>query len=115
MWTRSRKQTDDEFAREFERGVLRSAFVSVFWAVIEARKAGDKFTFKELAQKLGRDKSAVSRWFTSEPNWEISTVADIAAALDVNIEVIAVDRATGRRFAPDGEVTSKGAKTATDR
>jgi transcriptional regulator with XRE-family HTH domain len=103
MWTKSKKVIDEKFIRDFERGVLRSAFVSTFWAVIEAKKVAEGFTLKQLADRLNINKSATSRWFSGEPNWEINTVSDIARALDVEIKVTAVDRRNGRIFTPSGE------------
>jgi transcriptional regulator with XRE-family HTH domain len=103
MWTKSK--SDLQFSRDFERSILRSAFVNVFWAVIVARKKDGGFTLKNLADRLGIGKSSVSRWFSGEPNWEMNTMADIAHALDVTLNVEAVDRKTGKRFGPAGEIT----------
>ncbi|MGX7873918.1 helix-turn-helix domain-containing protein [Mesorhizobium sp. ORM6] len=106
MWMKSSKQSSKEtFIQDFERGVLRSAFVSTFWAVIQARKAETGLTLSQLADRLGINKSAISRWFSgTNPNWEISTIADIANALDVDVEVVAIDRHSTRRFGPAGEI-----------
>ena len=47
----NRSKSDTEFARAYERGMLRSAFVSLFWAVITERKKRGDFT---LFDKLRR-------------------------------------------------------------
>lgn len=106
MWMKSSKQSSKEaLVQEFERGVLRSAFVSTFWAVIQARKAETGLTLSQIADRLGINKSAISRWFSgTKPNWEIDTIADIANALDVDVEVVVADRKSNRRFGPSGEI-----------
>ena len=93
--------------RAFARSMLRSAVVSLFWGVIaEKRKRG--FQLQHLAEAMAVDKSAVSRWFGARPspNFELNTVADIAEALGLDIEITARDRATGQRFAEYGIMTS---------
>ncbi|WP_032936115.1 helix-turn-helix transcriptional regulator [Mesorhizobium sp. WSM3626] len=117
MWMKKSKTiSDQEFAQEFERGILRSAFVSTFWAVIQARKVETGFTLTQLADRLGINKSAISRWFSgTKPNWEISTIADIANALDVDVEVTVVDRHSNRRFGPAGEIRNPTRAPSTNR
>jgi transcriptional regulator with XRE-family HTH domain len=94
----------NKFLRDYKRSVLRSTFRSLFWAVFSHRKTAEGTNLKEVADRLNVDKSSVSRWFSGDPNWEINTIADIAAALNVDIRVMAVDQRTGRRFAPFGEI-----------
>lgn len=97
------QKSNPEFIRDFERGVLRSKLMSVFTAVIaERRKSG--FTLKELSRRLNVNKSMVSRWFSGDPNWRINTISDIANALDIDIEVTARDRQTGRQYGPAGVI-----------
>jgi len=83
--------------------MFRSALVSLFWNVIAYQKAQRGFSFKKFAEQLGVDKSAPSRWFSDDrPNWTANTIADIAGALDVEIEITARDRRDGVTFAPSG-------------
>ncbi|WP_429933544.1 helix-turn-helix domain-containing protein [Agrobacterium vitis] len=64
-------------------------------------------SMKDLACKLEINKSAISRWFSGKnPNWELSTVADIADALDLDLRIEAVDRSTGHVFTCFGEIRS---------
>jgi hypothetical protein len=79
-------------------------FSSLFGVVIAYRRKTERFTFQKLADATRRNKSEVSRWFASRPNWRIDTIADIAAALDLELEIRARERTTGRVFAPFGEV-----------
>jgi transcriptional regulator with XRE-family HTH domain len=91
-----------KFARQYDRSMLRSAFVSLFWSVISERKKTGHFTLQELAKLIGANKAEVSRWFKSEPNWTISTIANIANALDLELRIEALERSTGKVFAPSG-------------
>lgn len=91
-----------ELVNDFDRGMLRAAIASLFWAVIsDRRKHGYKL--RDLADALGCDKSQVSRWFSNDPpNWQVDTIADIAAALDVELRIEAIERKTGQRFTASG-------------
>lgn len=82
--------------RVYERQMLRSAFQSLFWNVILTRKREDGFNFKALADKLGINKSYISRSFSSPPNWQIDKLADMADALGVDLVVEARDRENPR-------------------
>ncbi len=91
----------------YDRLMLRSALVSLFWGVIADRKMRRGYKLQELAQSIGMDKSGVSRWFSgSAPNWTLDTIADIANALNVVLRVEAVERDTGTVY------TSKGREPA---
>jgi transcriptional regulator with XRE-family HTH domain len=86
--------------------MLRSAFVSLFSVVIEERRNRVGFVLQSLADALGIDKSSISRWFrgATHPNWTIDTIADIAHALDLELEIRATDRLTGVVYASHGIV-----------
>jgi DNA-binding Xre family transcriptional regulator len=102
MWMK-RSNSKEALLAEYERGMLRSAFVSLFWSIIAYRKAHGRFALKMLADRIGIHKSASTRWFSGErPNWTVNTIADIANALEVEIEITATDRKTGVRFASYG-------------
>jgi transcriptional regulator with XRE-family HTH domain len=102
MWTKTTKPKERRL-REYDRAMLRSAFVSLFWAVISERKQRSRYTLQKFADKLGRHKSAVSRWFSKDPpNWSVDTISDIAKALDLAIELRAADRVTGQIFTSSG-------------
>jgi transcriptional regulator with XRE-family HTH domain len=97
----SMKRTEADF-RDYDRARIKSGLFSLFWAVIADRRKHGKYTMKEFADAVGRDKSAVSRWFSDPPNYRLETAADIASALGVDLEFRARDRATGRMFTPSG-------------
>lgn len=91
------------FDREYDRSMFRSELVSLFWAVVtERKKAPEGYTLQQLADSLGINKSQVSRWFNGLPNWEANTIADIARALEVDLQVTARDRHDGRLYTPVG-------------
>lgn len=89
--------------RQFDREMLRSDFLGIFWAAIQKRRRDERFTMQMLANALGRDKTTVSRWFDGTPkNWETDTISDIASALDLEFMLKARDRKTGTVFTPSG-------------
>lgn len=102
-----KKRDSAALRAEYDREILRSAFSSMFWAVIsDKKKSGLSLT--SLAASLGVHKSAVSRWFSgTSPNWEINTISDIANALDVEIKITAIDRQTGAVFTSSGAAASQ--------
>ncbi len=98
------KIPSQERLRAYDREMLRSTFVSIFWAAITERRKRERFTLQSLADRLGIDKSAVSRWFSGEnQNWETDTIADIAAALDLELEITARERSN-----PSVVITASG-------
>jgi DNA-binding phage protein len=92
MSTRTRR-SDPKFVLAYDRGMLRSAFVSLFLECHCRAKEERSFTLQGLAKTLGKNKAEVSRWFKSEPNWTISTIAHIAHALNLELQIRAVDKA----------------------
>src|ERR1700742_1983013 len=114
MWTRKNKSADITVS-EYDRDVLKSSVVSLFWNILSYRKRESGFTLTDLAAKIGVHKSAPSRWFGNDrPNWEENTMADIANALGVELEVYARDKKTGVRFAPYGAMRSESIELGTD-
>jgi transcriptional regulator with XRE-family HTH domain len=94
--------------KEFDREMLRSTFVSIFWAAITEKRKTQKLTLQSIAKDLGTNKSAISRWFSGElPNWTSDTVADIARVLDIELRVFGIDRSTGAVFQPYGMIKPK--------
>lgn len=108
----SMKRSDIKYVRAYDRGMLRSAFLSLFWGVIMERKKRGGFTLQALAIILGTNKGEVSRWFNGDPNWTINTIANLANALDVDIQVQAIDRKTSEVFTPAGLVQTSVASQA---
>lgn len=107
----STNKTDQTFIEAYERGMLRSAFVSLFWGVIsERKKQPGGYTLQQLADALGTNKAEVSRWFNGDPNWTINTIAKLAHVLDVDIEIRAVGRSTGMVFTPAGGQLSENSE-----
>jgi hypothetical protein len=109
MMTRRQKISPE---REYDRGLLRSKLVSLFWAVItERKKEPGGFPLQRLADNLPADKAQVSRWFNGLPNWETDTIADIGSVLGVDIQITARDRRNGRIYSASGVLS--GVSTAT--
>jgi transcriptional regulator with XRE-family HTH domain len=101
----SMKKNDPKFLAAYDRAMLRSEFLSLFWNVFTDRKAKDKLTLEQLAKKTGSSKHEVSRWFNGDPNWTINTIASLAGALGVTLKIEALD-ADGKVFSASG-ATSK--------
>lgn len=96
-------KNDLKVLRAVDREVLRDAFVSLFWGVIEKRQREGDFKMADLAAACGKDKTAVSHWFSDElPNWTENTIADIARGLDVELIIKARDRKDGTIITPYG-------------
>ena len=95
MPTSNTKREIRERERRFDRDLLRSSFISVFWSVFNTRRKKNGYSFKQLSEDSGIDKGAISRAFRGIPNWEIDTMADVADALGVDLIVTARDRTTG--------------------
>lgn len=100
------RKSDPKFVLAYERGMLRSAFVSLFWSVIQQRKKTSGFTLGSLAKAIGANKSEVSRWFRGDPNWTVNTIASLSYALNVDLEIKAIDKKTGTVFTPAGLAAS---------
>lgn len=90
MPTNRSKSDDPKFEKAYYRAMVRSAFLSMFWAVISDRKK-QGLTLISLAKAIGSSKHEVSRWFNGDPNWTINTMAAIAHALKLRLVVQAVD------------------------
>jgi transcriptional regulator with XRE-family HTH domain len=102
-------------ARLYKRIMLRSEFQSLFWGVLKTRKREAKLTLKGLADRLGINKSYVTRSFSSPPNWQIDKIADMADALGVDLHLEARDRTTGAIYTPTGLVGCAHTESAADR
>lgn len=101
-----RSKSKEARLRSYDREMLRSAFVSLFWNIIAFKKEAGRFTQKALADKIGVNRSAPTRWFSEKrPNWQVDTIADIADALNVELDIRARDRETGILFAVSGAVS----------
>jgi hypothetical protein len=95
MSTRKKRKFGTDRLGDYDRLMLRSAFVSLFWSALQDRSRKLKF----LAKELRIDKSAISRWFSSSPpNWQIDTISDIARVLDLEITVTARPRDGSRQI-----------------
>jgi hypothetical protein len=86
--------------RDYDRQMLRSAFVTTFWsAIMDRKKKPEGFKLQNLADRLQIGKSGVSRWFSGNaPNWRIDTIADIADALDLDVQVVMRNRIDGKIY-----------------
>lgn len=96
------RTTEEQAKLEYNRGVLRGAFGSLFMLALKKERKARKLPLAELARSLGVHRSVVSKWFGGEPNWGIDTMADLALALDIELIVKARSRKTGEIYTPYG-------------
>jgi transcriptional regulator with XRE-family HTH domain len=108
------RKNDPKFTRAYVRGMLRSAFVSLFWAIISERKKRIGLTLQEVAKLVGVNKAELSRWFKGDPNWTINTIASLAHALNVELQIKAVDIKTGEVYTPAGLLMGASDSTRTE-
>lgn len=102
------KTSTDRFSevyRSFEIENLKADFFGMFLVAIQARKNEQGLTQDELAHRLGKEKTGTSKLLSGPRNWQISTIAEMALALDVEIELALVDKTNpARKFTPTGEI-----------
>ena len=97
MWlTNVMNRAASRGVRAYDRAMIRAQFASLFWAAIMEKRKHGQYPLSELAEALGRNKGEVCRWFSGNPpNWTVGTIAEVAYALNLEIRIEAVDRATG--------------------
>jgi hypothetical protein len=85
-----------------KRELFKGGFVSALFSLYKSRKKqagakGGKYLLQDMANDAGVTKAQVSRWFNGDeaPNWRLSTVYDIAEALDGEVHITITDRKTG--------------------
>jgi len=92
-----------EANRIFAAQVLEASFFGAFITAIDARKNETKLTQAELAERTGREKTGMSKLLAGPRNWKISTMSDLAVALDLTLEFALRDRLNPmRKFTATG-------------
>ena len=82
-YIKSRKKTDPEFARGFDEG-YRDFKIGVI--LREAREEAG-LTQEELADRVGTQKTAISRIENHAEDIKLSTIQKVAKALGKNLEI----------------------------
>jgi len=94
---------DYKVRREFTTEILEASFFGAFMLAVDVRKKEEGLTQATLAQRTGREKTGMSKLLSGPRNWQISTIAALAEALDLRLEFVLVDeRDPHRRFTPTG-------------
>jgi hypothetical protein len=97
------RRASSENRRKFAAELLEHAFFGAFYSVISARKKEQSLTRAQLGKRMGREKTGISKLLSGPRNWQISTISDLAEALDVRVEFRLVDRINPlRTFTPTG-------------
>ena len=76
--------SDDDiyYFRERNRNRIHSAVISAFAKLVESRK----LTKRELAVRLGKEPSQVTRWLSGPGNWTLDTVSDLLLAMGAELD-----------------------------
>jgi DNA-binding phage protein len=94
---------DYEQRRVFASEIIEAAFFGAFMVAIDARKNEENLTQAELARRTGKEKTGVSKLLAGPRNWKLSTISDLAEALDLRLEFVLVDQhCPSRRFTQTG-------------
>jgi ribosome-binding protein aMBF1 (putative translation factor) len=84
----ARKMRDPVFRAEFEKASREMAQVDAIVRALDERRQELGCSKAELARKIGKNPAAVRRFFTTQGNPELRTVAALAAALGGEIRPI---------------------------
>jgi len=83
-----RLEEDPEFRAEFERQRRQIAQIDAVVRQLDELREKAGMSKAELARAIGREPSAIRRFFTADVNPELKTVAAIADVLDAKVEVV---------------------------
>ena len=86
------KSRYDENEREFLGITLARQVFSAIYAAATFRKEQGDFSRSEFGQRTGRDKTGVSKLLAGPRNWTTRTISDVSNALDLEPQVVFVDR-----------------------
>lgn len=70
----------------YQQRLRNRAFEAVL-AYFEQRAVQEGLTKKELARRLGKDPSQITRWFSGPGNWTLDTVSDLLLAMGAEPEL----------------------------
>lgn len=82
-YIKSRKKSDREFARDFDEG-YRDFKVGV---ILRQAREEAGLTQEELADRVGTQKTAISRMENHAEDIKLSTIQKVAKALGKNLEI----------------------------
>jgi len=87
--------------RELKLELFKNAVLSTVFSLFRSRQKqaaaqSQKYLMQDFANDAGATKSQISRWFKGgiAPNWRLSTLFDMAEALDGELHIEIVDRKT---------------------
>jgi transcriptional regulator with XRE-family HTH domain len=94
--------------REFLSLTLARQIFGALYSALKYRKESHDLTRAEFGERIGRDKTGVSKLLRGPGNWTIQTISDIANALEVDVEFAFFDQhdqsimftATGMHHSP---------------
>lgn len=88
-----RELADPEARALFERELAKANAIATLLQTIEQARARRRLTKAEVARRVGSERSAISRLLAGKnANPTLNTLADLAAALDLEIELRVTER-----------------------
>jgi transcriptional regulator with XRE-family HTH domain len=105
MSTTEATQRYDKDQRDFLGEALARDIFSAIYTALTFRKKYNGLTTSDFADRVGRDRTGVSKILHGHGNWTTHKISDVANALDLEVEISFVDRAdVSRVFTPNGVV-----------
>lgn len=93
----------DEHDRLVIEGVFESAVFSAFNNLVCARKEEGQLSKTIVSERMGVNKSVVTKLTATSTNMKLHTVASMANALDADVLILLVDRRESRVFSAIGD------------
>lgn len=88
-----RRLHDEEFRKSYSDAKAEIQQIDSIIRSLDERRVSLGMSKAELARRIGKNPASVRRLFTSQANPELSTVAAMAADMDVKIELKPIKRA----------------------
>jgi hypothetical protein len=78
--------------RKYAADMLTHAVFGAFYTAIALRKQEHALTRAQLGSRMGREKTGISKLLAAPRNWQLSTISDLAEALDLRVQITLFDR-----------------------
>ena len=91
-------QLTQEEEKEYRKRSVHSMFQSLFWGALQDKHR----RIDDIADRTKYNKEHVRCLFRRDAWWSINAISDVAEALDLELNVEARDRTTGKVYTPSG-------------
>jgi transcriptional regulator with XRE-family HTH domain len=93
MSTNQRSERNSEFYRGLHAKLIERRIFGAFFSLVQDRRKTSGLTRRQLAERMGRNETAVSRLMAGPTNWTLRTISELSDALGVQFEFRLVDQA----------------------